>query len=232
MTAPYYSDESVTLYHGNCLDVLASVEPRSIPLVVTDPPYFTPPAQFVSGRSSHQRSLSNLSLLDHFYKDFFAALMPTVRADGSIYIFCDGQSYPLYYAYLYERVKSLRLLVWDRGTAVNGYSWRYRCQYILFAQMHEAPAVKTGDSDLLVCKSVPVGQREHPAEKPVELLSRFIEKSSDLGDVVLDCFAGSGSTGAACLATGRRFLGVELNLGHAESASARMRSARIADGQR
>lgn len=221
---PYYEDGTVRLFHGDCLDVLHDTAPGSVPLVVTDPPYFTPPAQFVSGRSNHQRSLSNLSLLDHFYKDFFGALVPTVRADGSLYIFCDSQSYPLYYAYLYERVKSLRLLVWDRGTAVNGYSWRYRCQYILFAQMHEAPAVKTGDSDLLVCKSVPVGEREHPAEKPVSLLSRLIEKSSQPGDLVLDCFAGSGSTGTAAVAAGRRFVGIELNAEYAELSAARLRA--------
>jgi site-specific DNA-methyltransferase (adenine-specific) len=196
---------------GNCLELLANIPDGSFPLVVTDPPYFTPPAQFVSGRSHHQRSLSNLSLLDHFYKDFFGELVPKIRDDGSIYIFCDAQSYPLYYAYLYEKVKAIRLLVWDRGSAINGYTWRYRCQYILFAQMPNAPAVKTGDSDLLVCPSVPVAKRRHPAEKPVPLLERLICKSSQPGDLVLDTFAGSGSTGVAAIQTGRLFLGFELN---------------------
>lgn len=214
-----------TLLHGNCLDLLPALDDESVPLVVTDPPYFTPPAQFVSGRSNHQRSLSNLSLLDHFYADLFQALIPKVRPDGSLYIFCDAQSYPLYYAYLYERVKSLRLLVWDRGTAVNGYTWRYRCQYILFAQMKDAPAVKTGDSDLLVYPSVSVSKRTHPAEKPVPLLERLIVKSSTEGDLVLDCFAGSGSTGVACHNTGRRFLGFELNRGHADDGRVRLEQA-------
>lgn len=203
--------DQATIIHGDCIELLADVPDSSIPLVVTDPPYFTPPAQFVSGRSNHRRSLSNLSLLDHFYADWFEKLIPKLTADGSIYIFCDAQSYPLYYAYLYERVKSVRMLVWDRGTAVNGYAWRYRCQYILFAQMWDAPAVKTGDPDLLVCKSVPVGQRTHPAQKPIDLLTRLIEKSSSPGDLVLDCFSGSGSTGVAALACGRKFLGFELN---------------------
>lgn len=49
----------------------------------------------------------------------------------------------------------------------------------------------------------------HPAEKPVALLSRLLEIFSDAGDLVLDPFAGSGSTGAACRALGRRFIGIE-----------------------
>jgi site-specific DNA-methyltransferase (adenine-specific) len=202
---------TIVLQHGDCLDLLADVKDESVPLLVTDPPYFTPPAQFVSGRSHHKRSLANLSLLDHFYADWFAALLPKMREDASLYIFCDSQSYPLYYAYLYGYVKSLRLLVWDRGTAQNGYTWRYQCQYILFAQMPDAPAIKTGDGDLLKYRSVPVAQRVHAAEKPQDLLQKLITKSSQPGDLVLDTFAGSASTGLACISTGRAFLGFELD---------------------
>lgn len=219
---------SIELRHGDCLDLLTDVEDGSIPLLVTDPPYFTPPAQFVSGRSHHKRSLSNLSLLDHFYNDFFRALMPKMRDDATMYIFCDSQSYPLYYAYLYEHVKSLRLLVWDRGTAQNGYTWRYQCQYILFAQMPDAPAIKTGDGDLLKHRSVPVSERVHPAQKPLDLLQRLVLKSSQPGDLVLDCFTGSGSTGHACIQTGRSFLGFELNHGCYLDSLVRLETARDA----
>jgi site-specific DNA-methyltransferase (adenine-specific) len=211
--------------HGDCLNLLGDVKRGSVPLVITDPPYFTPPAQFVSGRSHHRRSLSNLSLLDHFYDDLFARLIPVLRDDASLYIFCDSQSYPLYYAYLYERVNRLRLLVWDRGTAINGYTWRYRCQYILFAQMQEAPAVKTGDGDLIVCPAVPVAQRTHAAEKPQKLLKQLILKSSQPGDLVLDCFAGTASTGLACARTGRSFLGFELDYQNSLTGAERLAAA-------
>jgi site-specific DNA-methyltransferase (adenine-specific) len=216
----------IELRHGNCLELLGKVEDQSVPLVVTDPPYFTPPAQFVSGRSHHQRSLANLSLLEHFYGDWFAALVPKLLSDASMYIFCDSQSYPLYYAYLYGHVKNLRLLVWDRGTAQNGYTWRYQCQYILFAQMPDAPAIKTGDGDLLKHRSVPVVQRVHPAQKPQDLLERLIVKSSQPGDLVLDCFAGSASTGLACICTGRTFLGFELDFITYQDALVRLEAAR------
>ena len=49
----------------------------------------------------------------------------------------------------------------------------------------------------------------HACEKPVDILERIIRTSSNEGDVVLDCFAGSGSTGVACLNTNRKFIGIE-----------------------
>ena len=51
----------------------------------------------------------------------------------------------------------------------------------------------------------------HACEKPVDILERIIKTSSNEGDVVLDCFAGSGSTGIACINTNRNFIGIELD---------------------
>lgn len=50
----------------------------------------------------------------------------------------------------------------------------------------------------------------HPAEKPIELLKRFIKVSSKENDVVLDCFMGSGTTGVACKELNRNFIGIEI----------------------
>ena len=51
----------------------------------------------------------------------------------------------------------------------------------------------------------------HVAQTPVEMLQCIIETSTNIGDTVLDCFMGSGSTGVACLNTGRDFIGIELD---------------------
>ncbi len=62
---------------------------------------------------------------------------------------------------------------------------------------------------------VPTNGKErtgYPTQKPVGILTRVIAASSHPGDLVLDCFAGSGTTGAACLALGRRFMLVDNNL--------------------
>ena len=64
--------------------------------------------------------------------------------------------------------------------------------------------------------------RLHVCQKPVELLRRLVRVSSDPGDVVLDCFMGSGSTGCAALREGRDFIGIELDAGFFAAAKKRI----------
>jgi site-specific DNA-methyltransferase (adenine-specific) len=49
----------------------------------------------------------------------------------------------------------------------------------------------------------------HPTEKPIKLLELLINESSDEGDIILDCFAGSGTTGIACKNTNRNCILIE-----------------------
>ena len=56
-----------------------------------------------------------------------------------------------------------------------------------------------------------LGNKKHPTEKPIELLEVLIENSSNEGDIIMDCFMGSGSTGIACINTNRKFVGIEID---------------------
>lgn len=64
--------------------------------------------------------------------------------------------------------------------------------------------------------------RFHPTQKPVALLEEIIQKHSDKGDMVLDCFAGSGSTAVAALQQGRNFEGCEISEEFYEKAMKRL----------
>ena len=66
-----------------------------------------------------------------------------------------------------------------------------------------------GTSNIL--KIPNIKNKLHPTEKPIELMKILIENSSNKNDIVLDCFMGSGSTGVACIETGRKFIGVEID---------------------
>jgi len=66
-------------------------------------------------------------------------------------------------------------------------------------------------TDVWSFKTVQAYRGKHPCEKPQALLRHMIERSTRPGGVVLDCFAGSGSTGVAALALGREFMGCEMS---------------------
>jgi DNA modification methylase len=68
--------------------------------------------------------------------------------------------------------------------------------------------------------------KRHPTEKPVELLKELVDVSSRPYDLVLDPFAGVGSTGVAALQLGRRFLGIELEEQYARIAAERLKSTK------
>ena len=66
----------------------------------------------------------------------------------------------------------------------------------------------------------------HITPKPVDLLEYIVKTSSNEGDIVLDCFMGSGSTGVACLNTGRKFIGIEREEKYFEISKKRLEEAK------
>ena len=69
------------------------------------------------------------------------------------------------------------------------------------------------------------GEKIHPTQKPVELIGKFILDSTNEGDTVLDTFAGSGTTGVACVNLNRRFIGMELDNNYFKIAQGRINKA-------
>ena len=203
------------IIHGDCIEELRDLPDQSIDLVCIDPPYFLP-AQHYNTRREFRRNFGDLGVMEGFTKLVFEELKRIIKDDGRLYIFCDGQSYPLFYYHLYPFCKSVRPLIWDKKVSINGYHWRHQHELIIFAEMPKSKPVPTGDGDILRYSAVKVAERKHPAEKPVELIRRLIEKSSNPNDIVLDCFAGSGSVMKACLETNRQYLMIEKELSYFE----------------
>ena len=215
---PYYQDELVTIYHGDCLEILPQLAIKA-DLIVTDPPYFLP-ARISGTRKVFYRSLTELSLLEYFFRDFFSCCNGISKPTAIYYLFCDGQSYPVFYSLLFGYVKAIRPLIWDKLTSINGYGWRHQHELILFAENIEAPLVRTGDGDILKCRAVKVGERQHPAEKPVDLLKRLISKHSE-GMITVDPLMGIGSTLKATKELNRHSVGIEVEEKYCEIAALR-----------
>ncbi len=204
-----YPDDFINkIIQGDCIEVMRHLPDKSIDLVLTDPPYFLPAAHYQT-RKQFSRNFSDLGILEHFLKDFFNECQRITKK--VVYCFCDGQSYPLFYFYLYPFCKSVRLLIWDKKTSINGYSWRHQHELIIFAELPGIKPIPTGDGDILRFSAVKVDERTHPAEKPTELIDVLIKKSTTETDLILDPFLGSGTTAVACKRLNRRFIGIEIS---------------------
>ena len=115
-----------------------------------------------------------------------------------------------------------------RGRARKGYTFNYE-------------ALKAGNEDVQVRSdwTIPLctgeerlkgrdGKKLHPTQKPEALLARVILSSSRPGDLVLDPFSGTGTTGAAAKRLGRQFIGIERDPAYAAAAEARISAGRAA----
>jgi site-specific DNA-methyltransferase (adenine-specific) len=193
------------IYRGDCVDLMKMMDDKSVNLIVTDPPYFLP-AQHYNTRKKFMRNFGDLGVLEHFYKSMIVEYVRILNNDGSLYLFCDGQSYPLFYYHLYPYVKNLRPIIWDKLVSYNGYGWRHQHELIIWAEMQEAKQIPTGDGDIIKCRAVKVDERQHPAQKPIDLLKQLIEKSSNEGDLILDTFGGAGTTALACKELNRDYI--------------------------
>lgn len=212
---------------GDCMEWLHMEQLYSVTrvgLIVTDPPYFLPAVHY-NTRKEFPRSLTDLSILERYFAEFFELSASALGGRGPCYVFCDGQSYPAFYATAYRHFKKLRPLVWDKVSAFNGYTWRHQHELILFMEGEKCPPVPSGEGDILRFRAVPVEERDHPAQKPVDILKSLIEKHPDNGLAVLDPFMGSGATAVAAVRAGRSFIGIESEPAYFEIACRRVREA-------
>lgn len=221
--APVPDDPECRIILGDAVVQLAALD-DSPHCIVTDPPY---------GLDTHNTRRGGKDYADgaeyafELLRRLCAGLVQRCTADAHLYFFA-GYSHT-------DRVKALlreffdvqdNPLVWvkDNHTMCDfaqGYPSKH--EYILFAKQRQGGRARR----LAACVPdvIPCGRsREstHSAEKPVELLSLLIGQSTLPGELVVDPFCGSGSTGAAAKALGRRFVGFESEARWVEVARARV----------
>ncbi len=90
--------------------------------------------------------------------------------------------------------------------------------------LDEAKGVLVDDvwTDINPTNSQSFDQTGYPTQKPIELLERIIQLNSNPGDIIFDCFMGSGTTQATALKLGRRFIGADINLGAVQITTKRL----------
>ena len=198
--------------HGDCMEELDNIPSNSIDMILTDPPYFIPTNSYIQRGSVEMlsRNIDDTSIMVTYFKEFFKKIKRISKPTSAWYVFCDGQSYPIFYNTILPLVKNVRPLIWDKMHNKLGYTWRHQHELIAFATLHDFKKIPTSEGDVLRYKTIPTLKRDHPAQKPTALLSHLLSKHPEC-HTVLDPFCGSGSSLVAAQNNGKEYLGIEIN---------------------
>ena len=196
------------IYCGDCLDLLDDLDDNSVDIVYTDAPYIPP--QHASTLTKYKKSLSEMGILENFYKRFIEKIDRVLKDDGILLLFCNSDSYPMFYIHMYPYVKKMRCFIWDKISCSLGYTFRHQHEMILCGERMNMKPIKCGTGDIFKYKVVKAKTKDHPAQKPVDLHTHILQKIVTSDRVVLDPFMGTGSIGMACKELGCKYIGMEL----------------------
>jgi site-specific DNA-methyltransferase (adenine-specific) len=203
------------VHEGDCLALLPTI--GEVSAVITDPPY-----------GIGLKNNGNFSRSWHIAND------DSTEAAASVAGWADGRRVPLcMFGSPYRPLPGhwRNILAWDKGPAVGAGGDPKTCwkrTFDLVFIRNNRPLRRGRDAAVLKFWQSPNYRDDfayHPAQKPVALLKYLIEQLTPEGGTVLDPFCGSGSTGVACVQTGRKFIGIELDPAHAEIARGRLADA-------
>ena len=195
------------LYNDNCMNILRTLESGSVHLTLTDIPY-----DGVNRKSGGLRNLdkSHADIITFPLDEFIDEVVRVTS--GSIYIFCGSNQMSHIRERMIEHKLSVRQCIWEKTnpSPMNGqHVWLSSIENCVFAK--KAGATFNEHCKSAVWRNAVEHYKDHPTPKPVKLMSRLIEASSNVGDTVLDTCMGSGAIGVAAKQCARNFIGVELN---------------------
>jgi adenine-specific DNA-methyltransferase len=200
--------------HGECVNVMQSLPSESIDLAVTDPPYL------VRYKPRDGRRCAN----DHtgdWLRPAFRELYRVLKPDTLCISFYGWPWIDVFMAAWRESgFRPVSHLVWlKRHSSSDGYTSSYHeVGYLLAKGRPQRPVIPPGD----VLPWEYTGNALHPNQKPVIAITPLIEVYSKPGDIVIDPFAGSGTTGVAAEECNRRFILIETVSSLCQAASRRL----------
>lgn len=238
------SDGLSCLYHGDSLELMASLPAESVDCIWTDPPYnlSNDGITCVAGRmvkvNKGEWDRSKGVELDHeFNKAWLAACYRLLKPTGTIWVTGTLHVYPsVGFAMQQLGFRIINDIIWEKPSPPPNLGCRcftHSTELILWATKackgkerytfnYEQMKAENGGRQMKnIWRIPPPGKAEkvygkHPTQKPVALVSRCLRASTNPGDLVFDPFAGSSTTGVAALLLGRRFIGCEADARYVE----------------
>lgn len=235
-TSPYYHDDrGFTLIKGDSLELLGEFESETFDMIFADPPYFLSNdgvtcknGRMVSVNKGKWDRSQGVAENHEFNLQWLAECQRLLKPNGSIWV--TGTHHVIFsigFAMQSLGFKILNDISWFKVNPPPNLSCRYfthstetiiwagrdhdtrhTFNYKVMKEMNEGKQMKSLWSIMSPRKKEKL-QGKHPTQKPLKLLDRIVQAASNEGDLILDPFSGSATTGLAAVANGRRYVGLE-----------------------
>lgn len=236
---PYYENKErfIKLFEGNCLEVLPRLPQNSVDMVFADPPYFLSnggitcyAGKMVSVNKGAWDVSQGIEENHKFNLAWLGECQKLLTKNGVIWV--SGTAHVIFsvgFAMQQLGFKILNDIIWFKPNASPNLDCRYfthSTETLIWAAKNQN-SKHTFNYELM--KHISNGKQmrnmweispplpsekthgKHPTQKPLKLLERTLLASTNEGDIILDPFNGSGSTGVAALKLGRKYVGVEMS---------------------
>lgn len=250
---PYFEDpkRNIALFKVDCFDILPRIPENSIDMIFADPPYFLSnggitchAGKMVSVNKGKWDESKGVEENYIFTQRWLRECQRVLTPNGTIWV--SGTSHIIYTvgsAMQTLGYKILNDIAWFKVNPPPNLSCRYfthSTETILWAAKNKNsrhffnyPLMKkmNNDKQMLSLWSIKApGSAEkiygkHPTQKPIELLDRIVKASTRTGDIILDPFSGSGTTGIAAYKEGRQYIGIELEEDYLKTSIKRLKDA-------
>jgi DNA modification methylase len=202
------------ILHGDCVEVMRQMPANSVDFILTDPPYL------VNYRDRDGRTIQN-DVDDAWLKPAMAEAYRVLKQDRVAIMFYGWTKIDAFFeAWRSAGFQPVGHIVFRKSYSSKSRFLRYQHEQAFLLAKGRPPLPKQPLGDVM---DMPYsGNKLHPTQKPVAALAPLIRSFTLQGETVLDPFAGSGSTCAAALLTGRKYIGVEMDDAYFQHASDRL----------
>lgn len=218
------------IYNMDCMEGLKLIDDKSIDLVIIDPPYLLNLNKVKNPTRCNKYANELLKLSNGFDLKVLDLLIQKMKKIN-IYIYCSKRQVRDILNYFNDKGCNHEILTWHKQnpSPLTNNIYLPDTEYILFFRekgvklygnyrtKHKYYISSTNQMDKKKYK--------HPTIKPIQLIEYHIENSSKEGDVVLDCFAGSGTTLVGAINKNRKYIGFEIDKEYFEIAKERIKEA-------
>ncbi|WP_353069843.1 DNA methyltransferase [Tunturibacter empetritectus] len=203
------------ILYGNCIEVMRQMLANSVDFILTDPPYL------VNYRDRSGRTIQN-DVDESWLKPAMAEAYRVLKQDRVAVVFYGWTKIDAFFeAWRSAGFHPVGHIVFRKSYSSKSRFLRYQHEQAFLLAKGRPPLPKQPLGDVM---DMPYsGNKLHPTQKPVSALAQLIRSFSIPGENVLDPFAGSGSTCAASLLTGREYIGVEMDDVYFQQASERLK---------